>query len=279
MNTKQITRAMKLVSAAKLRRAQDAAVNGRLFANRLRDILAQVTVDLPEGYVHPLVGAREEVKVRRVIVVAGDRGLCGAFNASVFKALLAELAEAPGETEYVLLGRKAVAAAKHWPGKVVAEYESLAEEAALWPTAEIGRRAIADFAAGSCDEVLIYYTQFVSMVRQEVTCRRVLPFVFEQGEVEGPNEKDGPERGKVKYDPQPVVLIEQLVPIIVQTMLGQAALESRASEHAARMRAMDSATRNADELIEKLRLFYNRARQSAITTELIDIVGGAEAQK
>lgn len=278
-NTKQITRAMKLVSAAKLRRAQDSAVNGKEFAERLDTVLSQVITDLPSSYSHPLLRVSESVKKRRIIAISADRGLCGAFNSNISKAVLAFCEKNSDiQTDFAVLGRKTIAASKHWNGQVVSEYGGLPDDATSWEIDGIIQGMTKDFISGNCEEVFIVYTEFLSIVKQEVVFKQILPFIPKASFDKKISGLVAVEKGKVKYDPPPVVLFEQLLPLILRNRLIQAGLESKASEHAARMRAMDAATRNADELIDKLRLYYNRARQSAITTELIDIVGGAEAQ-
>lgn len=273
-NTKQITRAMKLVSAAKLRRAQEAAENGRAYSRRLQKLLHDIMADLPDGFSHPLLERREEVRKRRVVIVGGERGLCGAFNTNTIKAAQAMVRTSAEELDFVMVGRRAKAAAQRFGWPAVAAYEGLPEDAGLWPTAEIAEQLMTDYVKGEIDEVVFVYTTFKSAMSQEVTTEVLLPFT-PPPKVEG----ELVVQGKILYDPEPKVLLETLIPLLVKTRLMQAGLESKASEHAARMTAMDSATRNADDLIERLRLFYNRARQSAITRELIDIVGGAEAQK
>lgn len=274
-NTKQITRAMKLVSAAKLRRAQEAAEGGRSFGRRLGDVLQTVLADLPEGFSHPLLSKREGVQKRCLVVIAGERGLCGAYNGNIVKAVNAELRSSAVPIEMVLVGRRAVSAAKRFGWDVIAAFEGLPEEVSNWPISEIGETIISRFISGKCDEVSLLYTQFESAMTQTVTREALLPFAA----VSASPEKAAQLRGKTKYDPMPTAIIGGLLPLLIKTQICQAALESRASEHGARMTAMDSATRNADDLIDRLKLFYNRARQSAITRELIDIVGGAEAQK
>lgn len=284
-NTKQITRAMKLVSAAKLRRAQEAAQGGRTFSSRLGEVLESVVAELPEGFSDPLIEPREHVKSRRIVVVAGERGLCGAYNTNVFKSVIAaDVRGGDGASfDVVTLGKRAgsFAATQKWP--IARRYEGLGEDAGRWPIDEIGDELVRGFLAGDCDEVVIHYTTFVSAMNQRVTREVLLPFSGALAEKPSAAQvtagEEQPERLYHKFDPQPAEILSRLIPLLIKTRITQAALESKASEHAARMTAMDSATRNADELMERLRLYYNRARQSAITTELIDIVGGAEAQK
>ena len=161
-NTKQITRAMKLVSAAKLRKAQEAAVSGRGFSGRLRNVLAVVRASLNGDFVHPLLQPKESVKIRRVIIIAGERGLCGAYNTSVFKEVEKEKQDLTEcNLEYVPIGRRAVAYAKQQNWDVIKSYEGLPEDAGLWPIAEIVEDQVRAFLKDQCDEIVLYYTEFV----------------------------------------------------------------------------------------------------------------------
>ena len=272
-NTKQITRAMKLVSAAKLRRAQDAAVQGRAFAQNLQSVTARLAAAISGEFSHPLFENRE-VKKRRVLVIAGERGLCGPFNSNLIKTVLAEESSLDVEREFVVVGKRAVSAAHKYDWNAVKEYEGLPEDVAAWPLIEIIDDSIASFRAEECDEVVVYYTKFLSAMTQTPSRDGLLPFSAVASEEQ---EDEDDVTVQIKFDPSPDAILENVVPLFLQTKVAQAAFESKASEHAARMTAMDSATRNADDLIDKLVLHYNRARQSAITKELLDIVGGAEA--
>jgi len=284
-NTKQITRAMKLVSAAKLRRAQEAAMGGRAFSERLGKVLTRVSANLPETFSHPLLEARTEISRRTIVVIAGERGLCGAYNTNVTKAVIAAELPSEQELEFVAIGRRAVSSVKSQGWELKASFEGMSEDAGAWPISEMVEALVEDFIEGRSDEVVIYYTKFVSAMTQVVEREVLLPFAgaatgAATGEVSAEKaELETNEAGAAKFDPRPEEVFERLVPLVIKNKVTQAGLESKASEHAARMSAMDSATRNAEELTDKLRLYYNRARQSAITTELIDIVGGAEAQK
>lgn len=283
-NTKQITRAMKLVSAAKLKRAQDAALAARRYSNELNLALRSVLENLPADVESPLISVRKEVKKTLVIVIAGERGLCGAYNTNVIKAVQAAQAEARNALVLLPLGKQAMSAAKRfaWATYDLGATLSSAiatDEISSWPIDLLVQKLTEDFTAGEFDAVKVIYTRFVSTMTQLVSNERVLPFdlsELEQAEVEN---NSTAAKAQAKFDPEPLVLLPALLRFALGEKIRQAALESKASEHAARMTAMDSATRNADELISQLRLFYNRARQTAITRELIDIVGGAEAIK
>ncbi len=282
-NTKQITRAMKLVSAAKLRRAQDAATGGRDFSKRLDRILAELMSSLPEDFSHPLLEKREVIKKRRLVVVSGDRGLCGPYNTNVQKAVIKELEASEAENvevDMIAIGRRAVSSVNARGWNLVEGYESLATDPTEWPISEITTRCGNDFESEDCDEVILLYTHFHSAVSQEVTRVSLIPFegtpVGTEAEDQSKDEEPA-SLNKTKCDPDAESIVSELINVLISSKLTQAILESRASEHAARMTAMDAATNNASDLIGKLKLTYNRARQSAITTELIDIVGGAEA--
>lgn len=288
-NTKQITRAMKLVSAAKLHRAQDQLISVRRFGEHLNAVLAALSESLPADFTHPLLKHRADDEApdnkehrapRRVVAVSGERGLCGAFNTNIAKQIqVDELSSAEGQelTEFVAIGRRAVANLRRLGGRLVAEYEGLPEDPSKWPIAELADSLSTALSSGECSEVVIYYTRFASALTQQVCSEPLLPL-----DLSTPSPLAGVagiEGWRTQFEPEPQRIFESLLPIVLNLKLLQAAVESKASEHAARMTAMDSATRNADELIEKLQLFYNRARQNAITRDLIDIVGGAEAQK
>ena len=275
-NTKQITRAMKLVSAAKLRRAQDSCLNGRYFTERLNRSLRQAILDAGGGFEHELLKEREETKKRRIVFIAGERGLCGGYNNNLLKAVQTEVAGTSIESDFVPIGRRSVSAAQRNAWKVEANYEGLSEDASLWPVDEIIASARRDFVKGDCDEVVLYYTFFASAMTQEVRRVQLLPLSVSSL---GGNDASDVSAGVYEYGPNAGFVLQETIPLVIRQRLLQAGLESKASEHAARMTAMDSATSNASDLIDKLKLHYNRARQSAITTELIDIIGGAEALK
>lgn len=272
-NTKQITRAMKLVSAAKLRRAQDSATGGRSFVSHLSDALQRVLLALDEDFAHPLTVARPSVRRRRVVVIAGERGLCGGYNTNILKAAAQEL-HSDAKVDFVLVGRRAVSTGRRLRWDIAAEFEALGEDASQWPTGALGDALIQAFVSEEIDEAVVYYTEFVSAITQRVQRAQLLP-ATELLEATG----SGVALRVSGFDAPPEEIVERLVPMLVRAKIRQAALDAKASEHAARMTAMDAATRNADELIDRLRLFYNRARQTTITRELIDIVGGAEAIK
>ncbi len=285
-NTKQITRAMKLVSAAKLKKAQDAALGGRKFSERLGGVLSLAIAGLPEDFKHPLIETRQVGK-RVFVVFSGDRGLCGAYNSNITKAVAAENKASKADNLFYAVGRKAEGGINRFQLPLVKSFVGLPEDASLWPMSELGNALTSSYASGEVDEVVLVYTKFISTMTLEVVSERLLPF-----SVGGFSDVDAATTGtdkktevstdsvkKVKVEPTPEMVFTNVLPLLLKTKLYQAAFEAKACEHAARMTAMDSATRNADELMDKLKLFYNRARQRVITAELLDILGGAEAQK
>ena len=273
---------MKLVSAAKLRRAQDAALGGRSFTDRLLEVLRITQANISESVENPLFQARP-VKTRLVMFVAGERGLCGAYNGNVMKAVQsAEFAKAAEEGVSVIcmpIGKQANSAARRFGWETYGNSEKLGENVDEWPLKDVSSRLTKGFLDGEFDELVVYYTKFISVMTQVVTREVLLPFGVEK--TLGGADAGAPKRNPMltKFDPEPAAILFELLPMILGSRIRQSGLEARASEHASRMTAMDSATKNADELIVQLRLFYNRARQSSITRELIDIVGGAEAIK
>lgn len=282
-STMQITRAMKFVSAAKLKRAQELAVNGRIFSSRLSRLVQTIISDLRgKDLHHPAFEGREVVKNRLIIVISSDRGLCGAFNSNIVKTVQAEQNDPEINKKFLVIGKKAIAAGKRLGWNIVKEFESLPENTIEWPVHDIRKEILDDFIAEKVDEVILYYTLFISGSNQQVKSQLIIPLGGLDEEKRSDENLEDEEYlifAQIEYSPNAKQILRDLIPALVSMQLRQAAFESKASEHSARMTAMDSATHNADELIGKLQLYYNRARQGAITKELLDIVGGAEAIK
>jgi len=195
------------------------------------------------------------------------------------KAAIAGENDSAVQTKFVLLGRKSIAAAHRFGWSIAESFESLHESPGQWPIDAAMRVATRAFLESDSTEVVLYYTKFISAMSQRVAREVVLPFTFTDTPKEALTAAQTAQFGGFKYGMPPEQIVKRIIPLLIKTQLTQAALEAKASEHAARMTAMDSATSNADDLISKLRLYYNRARQGAITKELLDIVGGAEALK
>jgi F-type H+-transporting ATPase subunit gamma len=275
-NMRQITRAMKMVSAARLRRAQDRAIAARPYAKALREVLASVSSRVREAK-HPLLAAREERKVA-LLVVEGDKGLAGAFNANVNRAVAHLLAEKKEwESVTVLpIGKKAFdywkrrstpLAPKSYPGIFARVEYSQAKEIADWLTAE--------FVEGRIDAAYVVFNEFRSVISQIVRRERLLP--ISRSEAALTEAAPGAPPTDYIYEPDPATILAKLLPRHLEFAIFRILLESAAAEHGARMTAMDAATRNAGDMIDSLTLTYNRARQARITKELIEIVSGAAA--
>lgn len=273
-NTRQITKAMKMVSAAKLRRAQDAVVAARPYANKLLDVISNLALR-EEGGSHSLLSARGKGRAL-VVLLTADRGLCGGFNANVSKA--AERYIRTNELEYegydlMIIGRKGRDYLKSRAGmNIVKVHENITGKITYATAQLIGEEIVGEYLAEKYDAVFLIYNAFRSAISQEVTIDQLLPIVPR-------NVAEGTDVVDYLYEPNRSEVLEQILPKNVEVQIFRGLLESVASEHGARMSAMDSASKNASEMIGKLTLVYNRARQAAITKELMEIISGAEAIK
>ncbi len=274
--TRQITKAMRMVAAAKLRRAQERILAARPYAERMREVLSEVAMR-QRGADHALLRRRERVRSVEFVVITSDRGLAGAFNANVLKRALGEIeareaAERGVEVALTLVGRKARDFFRRRRPQQIREQLECSALVGYEHAAQLTQRVAARFCAGESDEVVLVYSEFVSTMTQRPRALRLLP-------VETPPVEAAAGETPLAYEIEPseARLLEILVPRAVEVEVYRALLESQAGEHAARMTAMESATRNTEELISSLRLKFNRARQAAITKELVEIVSGAEA--
>lgn len=279
-NTRQITRAMKLVSAAKLNRAQEAVTRSREYSNSLAEIVRKLLKEIdPTEINHPLMKSPDEVRKVQILVIGGSRGLCGAYNTNVNKAIEATIRErkAKGQELYsVIVGKKPAEYYRRVKHEYSVSYEQLAEDPNLWPIQEISQRVQNDFISEKVDEVIIIYTEFKSVMTQRVKVEKLLPFGIEDSS-KNSGEDSEQITGSTIFEPSKKEVFSAIIPRLMRMKIQQAALEAKASEHASRMTAMDTASKNAGELSERLKLLFNRLRQSRITSELLDIVGGAEA--
>ncbi len=280
-STQQITKAMKMVSAAKLRRAQEALMATRPYSIALEQVLRDVA--LRHGEVtHPLLTPRPAPKRVEVLVFTSDRGLAGAFNSNVLRRVSRFLYEKGKDYESVQLstvGRKGFEFFRRRDVKIRKDYAGLLGKANYRAAADLAQELAEEFLSGRVDEVYIAYNSFISAISQRVEFGRVLPLEELALEGERPPEPPKPSPGDFEYEPSAEQVLEQLLPHVWALRIWRGLLESTASEHAARMAAMDSATNNADDAIDRLSLLYNRTRQAAITKELMEIVSGAEALK
>ncbi|MFR3788269.1 ATP synthase F1 subunit gamma [Agathobaculum desmolans] len=266
-STMQITKAMELVASSKMRRAKERALAARPYFNTIYQTitrLAAATRDNSSVYTRP-----REVKNSLFVVIAGDRGLAGGYNANLFKLAAAQM---DGKNAQVItIGKKAQEhyAKRAWP--VTQDYPGIAETMKISDTHEIVSQMLELFRGGAVDEVYLCYTRFISPLQQEPTCIQVLPARFDAQETEPAS---GPQV-LTEYDPSPEAVFDAVIPEYLYGVLYGAVVESYCSEQSARRMAMEAASDNAGEMIENLNLSYNRARQAAITQEITEIVAGS----
>lgn len=265
-STKQITKAMQLVASSKLRKAKARAEQARPYFNELYKTMCEIAsanTDFSTIYT-----VKREVKHRLFIVVAGDRGLAGGYNSNILKMAVAAHENDAEKPKIIAIGKKAGEFFSKRDYDIVASYANIAEDIKPNTAQDIANLAIDMFANGEVDEVVVFYTMFVSSMSQEPHSMSVLP--MDTVELE--------DYGVMTYDPSPEAVFNRIVPRFTASLIQCAVVESYASEQGARRTAMENATDNADAMTENLSLLYNRARQSSITTEIIDIVSGASAQ-
>lgn len=266
-STQQITKAMKAVSAAKMRRAQDSVTAARPYAKRLIDVLGRVG-SAAKGVKHPLLEVREPKKVAYLVITA-DRGLCGAFNSNVLRRAMQEL-QAYENPSLICVGSKSRDFFRRRGYNVVQQYVGLGEEVNPAQAREIGEYIINQYASGEFDAVYVVYSEFINVLLQQPVTVKLLP-------AEPPEAEDSHALVEYIYEPSAEEVMGALLPKYVVNTVFQGMLESKAGEHSARMTAMDNASKNASEMIDKFTLTMNRIRQDAITREITEIVGGAAA--
>jgi F-type H+-transporting ATPase subunit gamma len=284
-STQQITKAMKMVSAAKLKRATNAIVQLRPYANKLKELLANLSASLEDGS-SPFLEAREPKKVL-IITVSSNRGLAGAFNANVIKTANNLIAEKyseqfkSGNVSIVSIGKKTQEYYSRRKYNVIGNNNDLYLDLNFENTSKITESIMEGFLKGDYDRVELVYNQFKNAAVQYLITEQLIPVPKPAKPEENKNEKSKEEKNKTQVDyilePGQEEIVAQLIPKNIKTQLYKAVLDSNASEHGARMTAMDKATDNAGELLKALKLSYNQARQAAITTELTEIVSGAAA--
>lgn len=272
-NTQQITKAMKMVSAARLRRAQDRVINSRpysrMFAEILSDVAAAVADD-ESAAAHPLLAVREERNIQLILVTA-DRGLAGAYNSNLIRAAEQFVIAHPGQqVEFELIGRKGRDYFTRRDAKISGELVGSSQTASLVEAQALVGKLMQRFSDAEIDSVYILYNEFKSVLTQRVTLKKILPLSVAAGE-------DRVVRDFI-YEQPPAQLLGGLLPRYVLLQVLEAFLENTAAEHAARMTAMDAATDNASDVMNKLTLYINRVRQASITREIIEVVSGAAAQ-
>src|ERR687896_230148 len=279
-NTQQITKAMKMVSAAKLKRAQDRVVSARPFANKMTEVLGELASHTEEDFHHPLLDRRGDSRYLLVLITA-DKGLAGAFNANLIKAAQAFIKEHEGKTvELMAVGRKGRDFYRRRPVEIVQEYVGLTGKGRVSyaEAVELAGDVMKRFREDeSLDKVFIIYNEFRSVLQQRVVVEQLLPVARDEEEAEQAEGAQPEARIEYLYEQPPAEIFGRLLPRLIETQIFRALLESIASEQGARMTAMDSASKNARELIDSLTLNMNRVRQAAITNEIIEVVSGAAA--
>ena len=273
--TQKITRAMKMVAAAKLRRAAEEVKASRPYATKLNEVISHLArrIETLGETPHPLLESRVETKTVEVIVLTSDRGLCGAFNSNIFREahrFISELKKTYSEVRVSALGKKGYEALKYAGHDIRFHYEGTLAKGDILHATKIANEVCKEFIDDELDAVYLVYNEFKSALSQKVVVKKMLP-------VEPVQINSDTADVDYMYEPGKHKLLDELVPKSFTVELHQAFLESLASEHGSRMTAMDSATNNAKEMTAKLTLQYNRARQAAITKELMEIIGGAEA--
>ncbi len=282
-NTQQITKAMKMVAAAKLRRAQDQILATRPYALELRKVTEHLAAVSAGEVEHPLLtsaggddGGEAGSGKTLVLVVTGDKGLCGAFNAHVQRRAEQEIATLNGGGEILALGNRGADFFTHRGSPMRGARRGLFKDLNYGTAQELAAEVSKAFSDGEYDAVYAVYNEFISVLSQRVSWERLLPIAREDVVGEEGGAADGDHRDYL-YEPSEAEILNDLLPRFVTFQIYRVLLESQAAEHAARMTAMDSATKNAGELIDALTLQYNRSRQAEITTELIEVVSGANA--
>jgi len=277
-NTQKITKAMKMVAAAKLKRSQDRILAARPYAHKMRSVLGNLSRRVNRT-AHPLLRKPEGRKVE-ILVVTSDRGLCGGFNGNIIRKTVEFLRQSEARGLHVTLsivGRKGrdYFRRRAWP--IRQEWTGVFDKLSFEHAIDIGDDVSSQFVNGTFDEAYVVYNEFKSAIQQRVIVEKLFPIdtAAEFGSPQG----EGTTGGSYLYEPDEAELLNALIPKHVQVQAYRILLESAAAEHGARMAAMDGATRNAGQLIKRVTLYYNKTRQAAITKELMDIVGGAEALK
>ncbi len=270
-NIAQVTRAMEMISASKMRRAQSAVIASRSYADKAREVLTYVATEPGRGKnLHPLLEERSAPNAVAVILFTTSRGLAGAYDVNITRKTIDFTNAQTAPVKLITVGKRGRDLMRRMGKPIIADFTGMGDRPQLAQIAALSRAAQDEFLQGRVDQVYVAYTDFVNVLRQVPTVRRILPIERAELKHEGP-------RAVYLYEPSAEQILASVLPRFVEVQIYQALLESIASEHAARMVAMRNATDNANELIESLTLLRNKVRQTAITKEMLDIAGGAEA--
>lgn len=279
-NIRQVTRALQAVSASRVRKAMEAVQRTRPYATKAWQVLTHIAGQPGRSTLHPLLLERSDVKNIIVVMISGERGLAGPYNTNILRYTLNQFRDTGIPVRYIAVGRKGAELLYRRGLNVMAQFTELPAEPQFSDASPIGRILVDEFLAGNADAIYLVYTDFVNMIRQVPTMKKLLPLEVQSHE--GLVQADfgaahkGPSAAYI-YEPGQIEILDQIVPRFTALQVYQALLESIASEHAARMVAMKNATDNASELANNLTLEYNKIRQQGITNEMLDIAGGAEA--
>ncbi|NOZ28089.1 MAG: ATP synthase F1 subunit gamma [Chloroflexi bacterium] len=284
-NVSQVTRAMQMVAASKMRRAQAQVLGTRPYSDRAWQILKHLAAQqVAAGTLHPLLEVRDSINAVALVLITADKGLCGAYNANMLRVASRFILDAEQPVQVIAVGRRGASFMARHRQNLLAEFSDLPPQPGILDITPIARTVIEVFLKGDVDEVYLGYTQFVNTLVQRPVIRRLLPLPTSRAHRRigvastVVQEEEPPERvGEYIYEPDPQSILDIVLPRFTEIQIYQAVLEALASEHSARMVAMRSATENANELLASLTLSYNRARQDAITREMLDIAGGVEA--
>lgn len=278
-NIAQVTRALQAVSASRVRKAMEQMYHTRPYANKAWQVLTHIAGQPGRENLHPLLTTRSEVNNIIVVMVSSDRGLAGPYNTNILRFTFQHFGASDVPVKYISVGRKGTELLYRRGKEIMADFSGLPAEISFNDISPIGRIAVEEFLAGNADEVYLVYTDFVNMGRQDPTMKKLLPleFRFSEGLVAAEFTGVSHLSAAYIYEPGQTEILDEIIPSFTGLQVFQAVLESQASEHAARMVAMKNATDNAAELASLLQLEYNKARQLSITSDILDIVGGAEA--
>jgi F-type H+-transporting ATPase subunit gamma len=278
-NIAQVTRALQAVSASKVRKAMQAVTNTRPYATKAWQVLTHIAGQPGRESLHPLLTRRDKVNSVLVVLVTGDRGLAGAYTTNIVRYTLKQFGDYPVPVRYITVGRKGRDLMFRRGEQIIAEFSKLPAAPSFVDVSAIGRMAVSEYLEEHTDEVYLVYTDFINMVSQEPTVKKLLPLEIGE-EADRVQDFARAERGvspSYIYEPGQTEILDEIVPRFTALQVYHAILESLASEHAARMVAMKNATDSATDLAGGLQLEYNKARQQGITNEMLDIIGGAEA--
>lgn len=297
-NTKKITKAMEMVAAAKMRRSVEAVLRTRTYANLGWETIINISESKDTDKInHPLLEKRKDIKKALVILIASNRGLCGGFNSAIINKALASVKKYKIPTDFIIIGKRGISIASRFGQNIISEFEKNDRSLVITDVAAPAKMIIDDFLEKKYDKVLMAYTDFVSSAKQVPRIRQILPIDIENEDqylgVVGKSEilktsKDYIKEKEEKYlsggfsfmyEPNADKVLDKILPRMIEVQLFQALLESNASEHSARMAAMSQATSAASDLVDELTLYYNKARQAAITAEIAEISAGVAGMK